>query len=364
VFLPFFKTPYNAAAQGAGMTPAGYASAIKAARAGQTGEAIDRAVRATAGTLGIGAGLYAAAHGLLTTGYPDDATERTTLPPGWKPYSLRVPKDDGAVYVPLSMLGPIGVPLGVAAMMHEGAERGPRDQDWTKTTARAVGAVGEYMMDLSALQGVSLIGDIVNNPTRRFEQFFESLTASYAPYSGLSRQLQQALGDAQRDPSNPLEAFLAQIPVLSRSLPAKQTPLGDPKVNEPTGPMALITGSRFGVEQDEPTLRVLRDAGVSIPPPRKDFKGVDFTEAEQKQFQAIAGRYMRERLAYLDEDEEFKAEPARDRRKLVAELRDKAREDAAYEVLDTLDDDELARRREKRLATTAPRQPLPALRKG
>lgn len=301
VFLPFVKTPYNVAAQGSGMTPAGYASAIKAAKDGQTGEAIDRAVRATAGTLGLYAGFQLAAGGYLTAGYPEEASERSTLPVGWKPYALRVPKDDGAVYVPVSMLGALSVPLGMAASLTDAYEKGVEDADLKKAAFRAIQGVGEYMLDLSALQGISAIGEMIRAPERKLEAFLENLTASAVPYSALSRQVQQAAGVAQRDPQGPHEAFLAAIPGLSGLIREKQTPLGDAKRLEPTGVMALVTGLRIGVEEDEPTLAVLRAARLSVPAPADEIDGIKLDDADKRALRERAGELIRRNLRGMSE---------------------------------------------------------------
>ena len=359
--LPFIRTPYNVAAQGVGMTPVGLVGALKAAKAGQRGEAIDRAVRGTIGTAALGYGFSLASAGYITGASPDDAAERSTLPDGWKPYSLRIPVQDGAVYVPLQMLGPIAMPLGIAAALADLSRKQQAGADPETLAYRGLSTIAKYAGNQAFLQGLSALPNIIDDPERYLSSFTENLASSTMPYSGLQKQVDQFLGRAPRDPKGALQGFLAASPLTSPSVDARLTPLGEER-QQPSGPAALVTGTRIGVEGDDAVLRAFRDARVTISAPPKEVFDIPLTPAEQRRVQIRAGQLLRERVADWATDPEFLALPIADRGDILEHARDQAREDAAVEVLDPLPDEEIARRRGLTDTAKAARQPAPVLR--
>lgn len=356
VALPFVKTPYNIAAQGAGMTPAGYLGVLDAARKGQRGEAVDRATRATLGTAAMGAATMLAANGLMTGAYPDDDAERSTLPQGWQPWSLRIPSGDGAVYVEIKNLGPWAIPLAIGAVAGEAYKRGGDVPG--ETAVKAVKTVGRYMQDQTFLQGLNNIIKAIEEPDRYAENISEGMAASFMPAGALQRQVDRALGNAQRDPHGALEALLATSPLTSGMVREKLTPMGDPQRPTQTGIGAFVAPVRYGVEQDEPTLRAMREARVSVPPPADAVLGIPLTKDEQRRVQTRAGELLRERVAEFF-DAEFESLPLADRGEILERVRNQAREDAGVEVLDALSDEEIARRKAGVDKAKSERRPLP-----
>jgi hypothetical protein len=350
VNMPFVRTPYNVAAQGAGMTPLGYAGVIESALKGNTGEAVDRAVRATVGTAGVYAGVQMKASGYLTGAYPENAAERSTLPEGWKPYSIRVPKGDGAVYVPLLVLGPAAVPLAVGATLHEAFKPGVADPEKPmKPVYGALENIGKYMLDQSALQGFSTLSKLLDNPEKALEQLSENTAVSLIPESGLLRQVQQGLDDAQRDPHGPVEAFMAAIPGLSENVRTKQTALGQERERGPAGPAALLVGSRIGVEKPDTVLSALSRHKVGIPPPPKEvslgkLKDVRLTEAEQRTFRRLAGDEISRVIGERITSDAFKTDTPEGRAERLRKDVEKAREKAKRTVLDAMSDEDLKSR--------------------
>ena len=141
-FLPFYQTPMNVTAQGVAMSPLGgvstLQSALKArnmptgtlaersARGREIQLAEERAARALIGTGVLGAGIALGNAGHLTGAYPQDPTEASTLPQGWRPWSIKVdsPIDGNTYYVPMQNLNAAGFPMAMAAILTDPIHRG------------------------------------------------------------------------------------------------------------------------------------------------------------------------------------------------------------------------------------------------
>jgi murein DD-endopeptidase MepM/ murein hydrolase activator NlpD len=315
---PFIRTPTNITAQGIAMTPIGFGGALEAARgvrempSGTRTEryargrqvllAEERAARAVIGTTILGAGVALGYAGLMTAAYPEDEQARSALPQGWRPWSVKVtsPVDKNTYYVPLQNFGAAGVPLAIAAIATDPVHRGKTllsPEEW----GLAVTGIGKYVLDNTFLQGLSDFVDALQDPAARGGKFAESLVASYGPYSGLARESQRAFGVAARNPHAGMiglvEAMEANYPGLSGNVPPSRMPLGDERVQGATGASRLLP-LRFDIEKDEPTLKILRTAGVGIPKPPKAISlsggSVPLTEDEQAQLQVMRGQAIRD----------------------------------------------------------------------
>lgn len=285
LILPFVRTPYNIAAQGVGMTPLGFGGAAIKAAQGDRGAAADMAARASLGT-GIMLGGYALGDH-LTGAAPSDPLERSTQPPGWQPYSVKI----GDKYIKYSQLGPMGVPLAVAAATHD-AQRAGLPQDPSSVAGRFAGGLGRYMADQTMLQGMSNLIDAITQPERKGENFIEGMSTQFAPYAALGRQVDRALGTNPRDPHGVLDALEASYPGLSGNVRPRQDALGRPQpVTSGLGAFAPMT---YSTQRDDPLLRVLHENDVGIDSPPKDVQSMSLTDQEQQQFAALAAPYIQD----------------------------------------------------------------------
>jgi hypothetical protein len=354
--LPFVRTPYNIAAQGAGLTPAGLIGVIDAARKGNATEATDRAARAMVGTAAMGVATWMGANGLLTGARPEDQAETSTLPEGWQPWSVRIPSGDGAVYVEYKNLGPWAIPFAIGAVAGEAIKKG---QDVPEgTLMRAVKTVAAYMHDQTFLQGLSNITKAIDEPERYAENISEGIASSFVPFGAMQRQIDRALGNAARDPHGALEAILATSPLTSGNVRERLTPMGDPLVPTQTGVGAFVAPAKYGIEGDEPTLRVLRQARVALPEPGKTAEGYPLTEAERRTIQQRTGELLRETVAPLDADDEFREFTLERRGKIVERMRDAAIKKARREVMDGWSDEEFDRRKSVKVKADETRRPM------
>jgi hypothetical protein len=324
--LPFVRTPANITAQGLAMSPAGFGGALQAARAtrgmptGTRAErytrgrqvllAEERLARATIGTGILAAGVWLGAQGRLTADYPQDEQARSALPQGWRPWSFVVddPITKNTYYVPLQNLGPVGVPLAMAAIATDPVHHGKSIADPDEWGQAAMG-VGRYVLDSTYLQGLSDFVDMLQDPRANASKFAEPLVASYGLYSSLFRELQRTAGVAGRNPREGfrglLDALLANYPGTSGTVPPARTPLGDERTQGATG-LGRLAPFRYDIQRDEPTLKILRDTGVGVPKPPKaiGLRGgsIELTEDEQARLQQMRGQAIRDMVPRVSQN--------------------------------------------------------------
>lgn len=307
--MPFVKTPYNIAAQGLGYTPAGFLDVLKSARAGNTGEAEMAASRAMLGTGVTYLGVNLATSGYLTGDYPDDDATRSTLPNGWKPWSVRIPHSDGsATYINYSNMGPLGIPLAIGAITGDAIKRGDNPMTWLPQAA--VGT-GKFMMDSTFLQGLSQFTQAINQPERYAENLSEGLATQWMPAAAMQREIQNALGMATRDPHGAVEALLATTINPSAKIPAtpwtpevqaqkRQDRLGRDVLPTQTGVGAVVAPVRYGVSQPDPVLDTFRDAGIGLSAPPKfitdETVKAPLSREEQATYQSYVGDILQQRV--------------------------------------------------------------------
>jgi hypothetical protein len=366
--LPFVRTPANITAQGAAMSPlglAGVAQAVGKARGLPTATAAERAVRGrevllaeerlartVIGTGILGAGIALGGAGMLTAAYPSDPTVASTLPQGWRPWSMRLsdPVTKNTYYVPLQNLGPMGFSMALAAIVTDPqhANKTVLDPD---EQINAATAIGRYVIDNTFLQGVSDFVDALHDPKTGASKFAEPLAASYGPYSSLFRESQRMMGVASRNPHDGavglVEALEANYPGLSGNVPEATTPLGDARVQGATG-IGRYIPARYDIERDEPTLKALRESGVGIPAQPKSINAVGghiaLTEAEQDQFKRMRGELIRQAVAPYAGNPAFEKLSTGEKNKFMRIAMTQAVTNAKNKFLATMGKDEITRR--------------------
>jgi LysM repeat protein len=297
--FPFQRTPMNIIAQGAGMTPAGVAGVIEAARNGQRGEAVDRVARAAIGTAVMTGATILGAGGFLTADYPEDQKERSTLPEGWRPWSLIVPQPNNKVaYVAYSQLGNLGTPLAAAAILGQAQKKGQLVS--LDTLGKVAMGVAKYSVDQSTLRGMNDVLNAIVQGDRFGENFIEGVAGQFQLYGGAQRQIIQAQGIAARDVHGALDALLAGNILTTQQVPARQTPLGRELPAYQTGLSAFISPVRYGGgPASDVVLDELRRYKVGIPAPPKEVHGVPLTPEEQRAFQQQSGELIAQRIPVL-----------------------------------------------------------------
>lgn len=353
--MPFVRTPYNVAAQGLGMTPAGVVGVIEAAARGERGEAVDRVGRMMVGTGIMGGGLALAANGHLTGAMPRDASERSVLPPGWQPYSLKLnlPGKQDPVYIKYSNLGPVGVPLALAAVTQDtilaGKYVNPSD-----VVGRFVGGMGRFMIDSTMMQGMANVMDAIDDSEHKGENFLEGVVQQFVPYAALGRQIDRALGTSPRDVHGVMDSIFAQYPGLSGLVDERLDALGRPVKETQTGIGQFISPARYAFETDDPVLRELRMADVGIGQAPKAFRGIALTPEEQREFQRIAGEYITRQMPSVQAVKGYANQTPTQRQELLRRLVEVARTNAGGQIVRRFTPDEIRNRIAQERERTAP----------
>jgi flagellum-specific peptidoglycan hydrolase FlgJ len=275
VVVPYIKTPYNIVAQGVGMTPAGVISLIGDIKAGKPMADRERRVA----RMMIGAGVMAWAsyenmQGLNTGGYPESEAERSTLPPGWRPYSRKVEVGGETYYVPLALFGQVGIPAMLSVLATEQAKKGNGFS--TETAAKIAGGIGQLAEDQTFLRSISDFNDAISKGGNTFVNYMERQASQFSPHliggGGVGRRIQAVRGEPGRDPEGIEQAWFATLPygdqladLLGRE-PAqiRRDVIGRPSVPNPSGLAALVP-IRASVENDAAVIAAFRRGGEGLP---------------------------------------------------------------------------------------------------
>jgi hypothetical protein len=302
--------------------------AERSAQGRETLLAEERAARAIIGSAILGGGLALGGAGMLTGAYPVDPREASTLPQGWRPWSMRItsPVDNNTYYVPMQNLGPAGFPMAMAAILTDPQHRGKTLADGSEQLNAAT-AIGRYVLDNTFLQGMQQVVDTLHDPKTAAQKFGESLASSYGPYSSLGREFQRIAGVASRNPHNGFvglaEALESNYPGLAGNVPEATTPLGEPRTQAATG-IGRVLPLRYDIERDTPLLESLRVAGVGIPPQQKslNFAGghIDLSEDEQDQLKRARGEMIKQYVGAWTDNPQFQAQPREARNEALRAL--------------------------------------------
>ena len=228
-FLPFFKTPYNAAKYAmVERSPLGYwfgesSRAIKRGKAPGATSADKAAADMARTRIFMGSATMAmvgmmAANGQITGAGPVDPELKAALRrQGWQPYSMRV----GDQYISYAGAEPFSTILGLAADTAElGMSSSLDGESWDKAVMAATGAIAYNMTNKTFLQGFSNMVATLNDPGRYANGTLESFQRSIIPRA--VAQAEKIEDPIVRDARGIIQELQTQVPWLSRDLPARR----------------------------------------------------------------------------------------------------------------------------------------------
>lgn len=397
IILPFFHATTQIYARGIDMTPLGIAgTAADVARGAYQQQGVRRLLpEGLPGVLGEGAkrprgviplehriALNAAGAVTFTAGYalalnggvtgagPDDADiRRDWMDQGWRPHSFLV----GGQYVPLALLGPVGVSLGMAANLAEsqmaGGGAGAPPTEPGKATNSIMRRLSSQAADqtfvgnLRAFFDLAGAGGKVDEWPQTAAQFLGGMARSFLPESGLlgataaeadpyTRKFSRAktLPDvgpvAAEQVQSAIPGALRRVPGIEiptrEQLPPRRRLMGELQPNPRAGLFGLL-GPRTSPQQVDPVVEAYSKIGMTIAEPPKSVsleRGVklDLSKPEQERYRELRGQQLRE---IWDE-----ADRPTDEASLKALIREanKAAGDLLLTELSEADPDQLERR--------------------
>lgn len=281
--LPFIRTPTNIMRYVWNRTPGlnlarkQYMDDILGKR-GPRQQALARAQFATGSVL-WGTAITSALEGRLTGAGPRDKQQRRMLEStGWRPYSVRMEREDGTVeYVSYQRLDPFGMFLGLAA---DYAEAGNALDG--ETRGEVVGAMSVALLrniqSKSYLTGLTNIVQALSEPEQRMQRFIWNQVASYVP-AAVSAFKDDPL---MREVRSLTDAVSNRLPGRSETVDPVRNVLGDP-IATPTalGPDFLSPFAQAFAEGDtvgEELSRLMQIHGATISPPEVIYGPVDLRE--------------------------------------------------------------------------------------
>lgn len=263
--IPFVKTPANIIRQGVEATP--LAPLTKQARdafAAGGRESAEAVGRMTVGTVALTTLAFWAAQGKISGDGPKDPEERAALMErGWRPNSVRI-GDRWVDYTNLA--GSLAQPLFAIGNAFEQYRREGTPPNPVEVAASTGGAI----LSQSFLSGLSDLNNALSDPGRYGERFGARVAQGFVPFSGMARNVAQAIDPVVRDPRGGITENLKTIvPGVSTSVDPKIDRFGEP-VTRPGGPftrgMSPVGISR---ETQDPVLQELsrlKIDTIGVPP--------------------------------------------------------------------------------------------------
>lgn len=320
--IPFIKISSNQIRQALERSPAGavMAAAREGGRAGV--EARGRALGGTAALAGLAAyvGL-----GQISGDGPTDPGQRNVLyQRGWKPNSIKLQIPDAlaqSVGAEKSLDGSywvsyLGTPMApvLAAMANgyqtwneQGRKLKNAEQIASATVFKTINSVISQSFWASALG----LMEAMQDPERNAANFVRQYATSAVPFSGLQRNIAQAIDPTVRKPGSALESVKAIIPGVSQSVPPRLDVYGQPVQRDgnwfqrgmAVAPLALSPSKA------DPIDALLSDLGIGLQVPRPVInisdRRVPLSDEQTTTLVQAIGQERRNRLEQLVRDGNF-----------------------------------------------------------
>lgn len=171
-----------------------------------------------------------AAAGTLTGKGPSEPNRaRALADAGVLPYSIKI----GDTYISYQRIDPYATIMGIAADLMEYAQWADTSQqsNLEMLAASFVTAMLNPLKERSYLRGLANVLDLINDPERRSQRFFEEFIGSLVPpgVSAFTGSFVTVAGDEHmREVRGVLEALRTRVPGLSATLEPRRNVFGEP----------------------------------------------------------------------------------------------------------------------------------------
>lgn len=222
--VPFLKTPTNILKQGVEYSPLGFTTAIGAKNP------IEQLAKASVGSAVFATAYGMAEAGLTTWDTPTNAKERAEFyDAGLQPYSVKI----GDKWVSYSKLGVLAYPIAMASAMKWAKDNGLSD-DKMVTAGTAAGGFLGFFADQSYVRGIGDIIDGLRGDEFKRDRAISNIPSQMVPYRSLQGWFARLVDPVYRKSTGKnlgetvVNSIKSQTPFLSKSLPAYETPTGQP----------------------------------------------------------------------------------------------------------------------------------------
>lgn len=221
--VPFLQTPTNILKQGLEYSPAGIIT-MKGAR-----DPIEQLSKSIIGTT-VFMGAYSLADaGLLTWDAPTNSSERAEFyAAGLQPYSVKI----GDKWVSYSKLGPLSYPIAMASALKWAQDNGGQE-DVLATGGKAIGGTLGFFADQSYVRGIGDFIDAARGDDFKQSRALSNIPAQLMPYRAMMGWIARIVDPVYRKTSGGTitqqveKSLISQVPELSKSIEAYQTPFGE-----------------------------------------------------------------------------------------------------------------------------------------
>ncbi len=224
-FVPFVETPMNILKQGIEYSPAGILTLSGSTRKSE------QLAKATLGSIVFTTAGVMALNDKTTWAVPRNKKDKEAFyAAGLQPFSVKL----GDTWVSYSRLGPLAYPLAMAAAMKYYAKDAPDASG--EMDMKALGAIiagtAEYFGNQSYVQGMSNLMEAFSAEGGGMAKAAANLPTQMIPLSSLQRWITQIVDPVYRKTGSKLgdtlDIIKKGIPGLSQTLPAYETPEGEP----------------------------------------------------------------------------------------------------------------------------------------
>lgn len=341
--IPFVRVPAMVVRQASEMTPMGLLQDVSQL---DSRARMEHYGRVFAGSLIMLKGAELAIEGRVSGSGPANPQERAKLyETGWRPYSINVPAlpapvalalggtkaEDGSFWLPTNALGPAGMMFAAVGDMAEGW-RDAKDRDDATMESTIVGTLSRLahtVADQTFLSDAIELGEALDNPSMA-QRYWQRKVGSMVPAA--ARQLARVQDPVMRDPKSGLESIKANLPVLSKTVPARTDRFGD-DVRRPQGTEfiapnpaldvirnagASLNKSQGRISVNEPDLRrVLEGAGFAF----DDAGVIDLSPEEKRALTTLRGKEIAKILSSLKNSDTYNALPPAARKIIIERIK-------------------------------------------
>lgn len=224
--IPFLQTPTNILKQGVEYSPLGL-STIPGAK-----EPLEQLSKTIIGTSVFTAAYALANSGLTTWDAPINQKAKSEFyAAGLQPYSVKI----GDKWVSYSKLGPLSYPIAMASSLVWAQKNGLEDGEIEKL-AKGLGGMLQFFSDQSYVKNIGDVVEAVQGGANQITTSGQALTSNtlgqLVPYRSLLGWITRLVDPVYRKARSIPERLGAQIPGLSKLVPAHETPTGGPSIRQ------------------------------------------------------------------------------------------------------------------------------------